>query len=540
MDNVSQLPTPQEIVDNALQSLGVKTRHSPESLTETAHWLTNPGLDDPQLTDLTALPFVTIDNPDSRDLDQALLICKSDGSNDAITIESTVEDNSDTGYRVLYALADASYYITPGSALFAEALARGTTYYTPLMAAAMLPVDLSEGLISLNPGVDRRAVVFDMRVDKRGSVTRTDVIRGKIRSQAKLSYESVQRWLDDYSEPVNPYDASLLLLRELGDILIANATQRGVVTFDRTEARIITTGRPERFEARVRERYDTERYNEQISLMCNMQGAELLLGLSGHSDAVQAIFRVHEAPLRKSLNRLRETLDEFAAQQDDPSLWQWQTGQSLADYVDALPDNEDFTRRVKSVQRQIMQAQRASTFTTEAGEHHALKAASYARFSSPMREVVGIFTHKELLEALYGGAADNSTGKDELLRTAVIDAANEARKTQRKLDKAVELAALSSVFAIELAGQSPETRIGTIVDIRKDRLYVSLDEMAVDIKLYKDAIEAQFHTEYDFQSVRIQPKDESSPVWQIGQAVKIVLDDFDTERKRYSFVLSAG
>src|SRR5262249_37166053 len=105
----------------------------------------DPGIGDASLVDLLHLPFVTIDNDDSRDLDQALAITKS---------------SYGRGYIVWYALADASFYVRPRTALFREALKRGASFYLPGLVIPMLPRRLSEGLISLNEGQPRRALVF--------------------------------------------------------------------------------------------------------------------------------------------------------------------------------------------------------------------------------------------------------------------------------------------------------------------------------------------------------------------------------------------
>ncbi|MGQ7845637.1 RNB domain-containing ribonuclease [Granulosicoccus sp. 3-233] len=519
--DASQTPSsPVNIVADALQSLKMETVHSQASMVETRHWLNNPGLTDPSLVDLTHLPFVTIDNPDSRDLDQALLI----------------ERHDDRTYRVRYALADAAYYVPPGSALFASALARGATYYTPILSVPMLPTELSEGLVSLNPQVDRRALVFDMIVDDQAVVSRTCVERARIHSQAKLDYAGVQAWLDSDPQPQRPYDESLLLLRELGNLLIQAAGRRGVVRFDRTETRISVEGQPPRFTASRRKRYATERYNEQLSLMCNMQGAEMMLALSGVSDAVQAVFRVHEAPLRKSLGELRDTLAQFAERQPEPALWRWQKGQSLADYVDKLPQAARYRGQVLSIQRQIMQAQRASSFTPDAGEHHALKAASYARFSSPMREVVGIFTHKELLEALGGHSYDKDVDTD--LRDAVIESANHSRQVQRKLEKTIEFATLFSVFSNELTLAEPPEHAGTIMGLRGDRLYVSLEDLAMDVKVYREDIEQQFGTDYEMGDIAATPSNRQCPEWVLGDAVQLRVRSYDEGRKRFRFTLA--
>jgi len=147
---------------------------------EALAWTEDPRTDEPSLTDLRHLPFVTIDNVDSRDLDQALLV-----------------ERAGRGHRVRYAIADASFYVPRGSALFAEALRRGASYYLPGWMIPMLPRALSEGIVSLNPRVDRRALVFDMQLDASGACTSTDVVPARIRSRAKLAYDGVQRFLDD-------------------------------------------------------------------------------------------------------------------------------------------------------------------------------------------------------------------------------------------------------------------------------------------------------------------------------------------------------
>jgi len=518
MSETLQKKNPQDIISNTLEQLEIRSEHSVACLEEIQYWLANTGLDDPELADLTKVPFVTIDNPDSRDLDQALHILRNA-----------------SGYRVRYALADAAYYIRPGSELFKEALARGTTYYTPTHAAPMLPIELSEGLISLNPEVDRRALVFDMTVDSTGNVDKTVIVRAKIRSHAKLNYAGVQSWLDSGKIHKEPYDDSLALLEELGNKLIVAAEQRGVVKFDRTETKIQIEGVPPRFTTSVRERYTTERYNEQISLMCNMQGAEMLLTLEGVSNVLQAIYRVHEAPLKKSLKALRETLELFASQQNEPELWRWDDEQNLADFLENLPSAIEHHRKVKSVQRQIMQAQRGSSYEPDASEHHALKAASYARFSSPMREVVGIFTHKELLEALGGKAMDNVS--DQNLRDEVIESATLARQKQRKLDKKIAHAALSEQFSIELATREFQTHEGTIMGLRKDRLYITLDDSALDIKVYKSDLNEQLSAEYDFNEVSARSSSPNLPVWTLGQAVYVRLSGFNAETQRYNFSL---
>jgi len=467
---------PEQVIRTALDTLDIVVEHNTDAETEAQQLLKNPGHDDPLLQDLTQWPFVTIDNPDSRDLDQAL------------HIEKTPQ-----GYRLRYALADAAYYIRPGTALFTEALKRGASYYTPLFAAPMLPTSLSEGLVSLNPDVQRRALVFDIQLDDHAAVQQTSIVRALIRSRAKLSYGGVQAWLDthcqyalsdseravmncddndtqspspsldelDKIEADGDYQQSLALLQELGEKLISVSAQRGVVPFDRSETSIQMDTSGNRFTASRRHRYMTEQYNEQISLLCNMQGAELLMALQGHSDAMQAVYRVHEAPLSKNSKSLRKTLVEIADTQNLDKRWRWEDDMTLSQYVRNLPDGPTDKRLKATIQRQIMRAQRASVFQPEPDIHHALKAAAYARFSSPMREIVGIFTHKELLEALNMESASDKID-DQLLRERVIEAANQARQKQRQLDKKIEFAVIQNILGNDLAAEQQKVYSATI------------------------------------------------------------------------------
>lgn len=145
-------------------------------MADTADLLATPGIDDPLLEDLRGLPFCTIDGPATRDLDQALHVTASAH-----------------GYRLHYALADASWLVPMGSALFGEALTRASSFYLPGLVVPRLPRPLSEGIVSLNPGVDRRALVMVLDIEGGGTISRRAWVRGPVRSQAKLAFDEVPR-----------------------------------------------------------------------------------------------------------------------------------------------------------------------------------------------------------------------------------------------------------------------------------------------------------------------------------------------------------
>lgn len=541
-------------IDDAFAAHDIAFDHADAALAEAAAWREHDGIDDPTLIDLTRLPFVTIDNDDSRDLDQALHI-----------------DRDGDDYRIRYALADASYYVRTGSALFEDALSRGSSYYMPTRVAPMLPARLSEDLVSLEPGKQRRAVVFDMRLDMHGNTLDTQVIQARIHSRAQLSYRGVQAWHDG-EEAAMPADApwctSLNLLFEIGRKLALLGRERGVVSFDRRETDVVVEGRPERLVAKPRARLDVEQWNAEVSLLCNREGARLLAALDAipPDSGLEPIYRVHDAPLAGRLRTLRKQIDAWVELQNletpgkgGRSHWRWRTDQTLADYIDTLTTAATSALdrgRLRAIQRQVLVLQRASEFRAEPGRHHALAVDGYARFSSPMREIVGIFTHKELLESLTGESAP-----DPALRDAVIASANAARRRQKALDKAIGFRVIADLLNRDLnrdpnrdlnhdrggdrngnpdSNPVPRHR-GTVLGVKgqgrrsKGRvyLYIGIDDLALDLKVYAEDLARRYASDYTFADFTAVADDPRKPTFVLGDAVDVRAVGFDDERQRF-------
>jgi ribonuclease R len=461
---------------------GLERTFGPEVEREVAAWIADPGIDDPSLTDLMGLPFVTIDNEDSRDLDQALLVTEA-GS------------EAPGAFDVDYALADASHFVRPGMALFAEAVKRASSYYLPGLCVPMLPEAISEGICSLNEGVPRRALVFRMRIDPAGEVVRTHLVRARIRSRAKLSYDGVQAFHDgaDRSLIGSEFERSLRLLRTVGELRLRRAEERDVVRYRRTPVEVRYGDSEGRTFTMLGEgRNDVERWNEQISLMCNVEGARFFRAAEeGGAPAQQPIYRVHPAPPRERLRRLARQIEAIAeAQELDPELWRWRRaeGESLAGFLARLPSEGSGRRVARAIHRQALVINVRSEFTDAPGGHHGVgTSVGYTRFSSPMREMVGIFTHKEALEIL-GGAVDSSesTARDEELRARIIEAANAAKLLQARITKEANGLAIDALFEpdLRLAEADRPRRLGTVMGLARGKVYVQLDEPPIDVKVY--------------------------------------------------------
>ncbi|HJL10264.1 MAG TPA: RNB domain-containing ribonuclease [Polyangiaceae bacterium LLY-WYZ-15_(1-7)] len=480
----------------------------------------DPSIDDPALVDRTDLPFVTIDGATSRDLDQALFIAPEGA-----------------GHVVHYALADASHYCRPGTALFDEALRRGASFYLPGLMIPMLPRALSEGLVSLNPEVERRALSFVMRLDAEGRVRETRVERARIRSRAKLDWGGVQAFYDGGPGFGAAIDASLEALAEVGRRRMALAEARGVVRYRRSEVAVKLAGAEGlRFVVLQDVRRPVERYNEQLSLLCNVEGAKRLEAAADDAEPngfVEPIFRVHPAPDAARLADFEAMLDALVESHDlDPAVWRWRRdeGRPLAAYLDALPREGRLGRLARAVHRQAVMVNVRSVFQTEAAGHHGVGAEVYARFSAPMREIVGVYLHLELAEALRGEGR-----RDEALRERVVKKANSSKHLQRALTHEANRLVLDQVFA--RAEAEGGELAGTVMGLARGKVYVLLDEPPIDVKVYlrhqKRFAEAPL--EMDPHGTTLRSGDRT--LCRLGDAVRVRVRGKDAERDRWILTL---
>jgi ribonuclease R len=505
----------------------------PEVESEVAALLQAPGIDDPTLRDMTKLPFVSIDGPGTRDLDQALYIDERDGQ-----------------LVAYYALADPSWCVRPGTALFDEALRRGATYYMPGLAIPMLPRALSEGIVSLNEGQARRAMVFVMRVDQRGRCVKTTIERARIRSRAQLTFRGVQRHLDDPKGHPMPrgVSASLKRLRKLGELRMRDAERRDVVRYRRTEVSVKLDDKAGmRFAIMGDARGPVERYNEQLSLLCNVEGARFLR--KGAADTwMQAIFRVHPTPTARRYEELERMLRATAKKHRlDRGRWVWSRDdpRSLADFLDALPRRGRLGRVARAVHRQAVLINERSIFSSEPARHHGVGADVYARFSAPMREVVGVFLHKETWERLarkpdppahvLGEPMD-----DDELRERVVLRANDAKELQRRLTKEANRLVIDQLLGDDASrgrGDRPWRR-GTLMGFTESRAHVRLDQPPVEVKVYRRHLESSMRCKLKLSEDGIEwRRDDGNALCAIGDEVEVRVHSRDRRGDRWALGL---
>ncbi len=499
--------------------------------------LANPGINDDSLTDLTHLAFCSIDGADTRDLDQAVYI-----------------EQNNQEHIIYYALADASYYVRPGSALFEEALIRGASYYLPGLMIPMLPRVLCEDLISLNEGVDRRALVIQMHLDQSGHCIKTEIVRARIRNCAKLSFQDVLQFLERDQSAAHANQSaitdnkllaeSLRQLKTVGERRLRHAEQRHVVRYRRIETNIKLGDQGLIFTILSELRNDVEVYNEQLSLLCNTEAARLLSTDADNNSHVQAIYRVHPEPPLENILAFEKALAALVENRDlDPAVWLWKsnTNTSLSEYLRKLPQTGSYARISQVIHRQAVLTNVRSVFSDQADQHYGVGSDIYARFSAPMREIVGVFLHKELFEKINEKQHASAQISDEVLRDKVIQVANHAREKQKQITREANRLVLDQLFKADIHGSLDQRkrRLGTVMGMNASRLYVLLDEPGVEVKVYVEYLSEFLETklQLDQDAVALSRQDNQTLVTRIGDAVSIIVKSWDEQRDRWVLLI---
>jgi ribonuclease R len=278
-------------------------------------------------------------------------------------------------------------------------------------------------------------------------------------------------------------------LAELGEILLDREASRDLVRYHREEVDVSLDHDGFRFIVTRAVRERVELYNEQISLLVNGEGARLLR--EHPNPDIEPIYRIHPAPDPERLASLRTTIRALARHHGLGERFVWQEGASLARYIAALPEPprgampaQGETRIARALERQAIVANMRSYYAGDPGQHYGVGLDPYGRFTAPMREIVGVFLHGEVIEAFGLGAS--STPRDPALRDAVVTAGNRSRDLQRKISDAGNRLVIDRVLRSDLskARSDRPRRRGTVMGIAGSKVHVSLDDPPLDLKIY--------------------------------------------------------
>ena len=450
--------------------------------------------------DLRHLPFVTIDGETARDFDDA--IC--------------VQPRGD-GFEAWVAIADVSHYVLPHSAMDAEALERSNSFYFPDRVIPMLPEKLSNGLCSLNPKVDRLAMVVRMRFDVSGTRRTARMYTAVIHSQARLTYTLASAWLTDRdSTAVTEAGLRDMLdtAAQLHALLASKRKHRGALDLDVPEVRaVLHEGSVTRMNSD--ERNIAHHLIEEMMLAANTAVAEYM---STHNCPL--LYRVHAPPKRQSIEKLNEFLLPFGLFVKLPKASDEKSSVRPGDVQFVLEQAVD-KPFAHPLQRMVLRSMQQARYTTENDGHFGLAYENYCHFTSPIRRYADLTVHRRL-KALIG-----KQNPDKVQPAATLAAIGEQTSTQERKQQRAEWdvqAMLAALYHKKDIGRSMPARISGLT---QRRIFFELQESLAEAGMPSDMLEGNY--ELDESGHRLVSR-RSGHAWQLGDMVTLRIDSTDSVR----------
>lgn len=321
--------------------------------------------------DLRDLPLVTIDGEHSRDFD------------DAVYAEKVGRN-----YRLIVAIADVSHYVQPNDLIDFDARERATSVYFPRRVIPMLPENLSNGICSLNPDVERLCMVCDMTITYAGNVKSYTFYPAVMKSAGRLTYSQVWQWLQNHKK--NQYTNHLQTLYKLFQILQKKRHQRGAMEFETVETQMIfdANGKIECIEPIHRN--DAHKLIEECMLVANVCAADFLL-----KNKQPALYRNHAGPTPEKLVTLREQLALLGlslAGGNDPKPKHYG---ELVEKITNRPDKE-------LLQTMLLRSMQQALYEPDNKGHFGLAYEHYVHFTSPIRRYPDLLVHRGIKAILSG------------------------------------------------------------------------------------------------------------------------------------------
>ncbi|MGI5951281.1 MAG: ribonuclease catalytic domain-containing protein [Brooklawnia sp.] len=421
------------------EELGLPGDFPSEVQAEAAELARTGPIDRGQRTDLTRLPFITIDPPGSTDLDQALHI-----------------ERQGAGYRVWYAITDLAAWIRPGGAIDQEAQRRGQTFYAPTWRIPLHPPALSENAASLLPdGVARPALVWRIDLASDGDVRQVEILKADVVSHAQRSYAQVQADLD-----AGMADEAVQLLREVGIARQQVEIDRGGVSLDLPDQEVVA--HHDGWHLEFRRVMPVEGWNAQISLLTGISAAHLML------DAGVGILRTLPPARQYDVDRLRRIAKSLRLR--------WPGAVGYPEFVRSLSPAEPDGQAMLNASTTLF---RGAAYTVLNGQGdqlvvHGALATPYAHTTAPLRRLVDRHVGALCAELCAGRPAPEWVLADLAdLPARMAASGQKARRFER--------GTIDRVEAVVLQGREGATFAGTIVELdRPGRGSASVPRVAVE------------------------------------------------------------
>ncbi|GAW66683.1 ribonuclease R [Geoanaerobacter pelophilus] len=458
-------------------------------------------------TDLRERLTVTIDGETARDFDDAVSVARE---GDKI--------------RLWVSIADVSHYVTEGSRLDTEAYLRGTSVYFPDRCIPMLPEELSNGICSLNPQVDRLTMTAEMLFDASGERVDARFYTSVIRSAARLTYTTVKRVLVDQDPEAITQNAHLVadlkVMEDLSLRLNAVRRRRGSIDFDLPEPQIILDLQGETTAIVRAERNLAHRIIEEFMLAANEAVAGFL-----ENTPVPSLYRVHENPDPLKLQDLAEFVFGFGytlkLQEEKVNPLELQ---KLLGEVEGKPEE----RLINEV---LLRCMKQARYSAENLGHYGLAAESYTHFTSPIRRYPDLVVHRILKRVLTGKM--KQVDKDRLEARLPETAAHTSKRERVAMEAEREMVDLKKMqFMRDKVGEEYD---GYITGVAPFGLFVELVELFVEGMIPVATLPMDYYVHLEKSHALVGER--TRAMYRIADKIRVKVASVNEARKQVEFSL---
>lgn len=459
--------------------------------------------------DLRGMQIVTIDGPDAKDLD------------DAISVEKLENGN----YRLGVHIADVGHYVKEGSPLDKEAFERGTSVYLLDRVIPMLPKDLSNGICSLNPRVDRLTLSVFMDVTPDGTMVSNEIHESVIHSNERMTYGEVNRLLEgEGGELAERYADEMQLfqrMKELRDILVDKREQRGAIDFDVNEAKIKLDENGRVVDIIPRSKTLADSIIEEFMVLANETVAERF-----HWMEWPFLYRVHEEPMLQKVIDLNHFLGAFGARikakqdQVHPKSFQ------------AVMKQMEGKREERLIHRVLLRSMMRARYSPDCLGHFGLAAQFYSHFTSPIRRYPDLVIHRIIKEYLH--KKQLSDERKASLAVFVDRAAIQSSDREQVATEAERM--VTDIKKVEfMMGKEGEIYDAIISGVTNFGLFAELDN-TVEGLIHISSLADDYY-QYDADSYSLIGK-RTKHRFRLGDPVRVKVVKVDLDERKIDFELA--
>lgn len=469
-----------------------------------------PSVEFERRLDLRDEIIFTIDGADTKDIDDAISVAKTE-----------------TGWDLGVHIADVSFYVKSGSELDKNAMQRGTSVYFANRVVPMLPKELSNGICSLNPNEDRLAFSCLMKLDSDGKLVSYKFSKSVICSRVKGVYSEVNTILDcfknsteipaELAEKYNGLTDTIRLMDELASILTANKLNRGAPQIETSECKIIVDENDACIDVKKRERGRSEMIIEEFMLMANTSAARL-----AKESGVPFVYRVHEDPAPEKVSELVDVLSRFGVAV--PKF----TSVKPKHLAEILVKTKDMPIAA-AINNMVLRSMAKAKYADEPLGHFGLVLDDYAHFTSPIRRYPDLAIHRILTDLCYN--KQNIKYMQKRYAGFAKEAAqqsSEAELTAMRVERECDDCYLAEYMTKHI-GEAFE---GTVSSVQEFGFFVELDNTVEGLV----RVDSLANGPYDYDGHFTLTK-EGKPVYRVGERVKVICVSANVAAGQVDFVV---